>query len=305
MKKINYPILALIIANLIWGASFPILKLSLENIPPLSLAFIRFLIAAVILYPFVHRSTQYSDLKNKWLWVYALAGITVNILFFFLALQKTTALDSTIIASSGPVMILIGSGIFLREKVKKKAVIGTLFALAGVLLIIIQPILAREPNSQILGNLLMVMATLGSVVSTIAGRKFLTAKNAVGMTFWSCFIGMLTFLPFLFTEFFADPGWIARIDYRGIIGIVYASLLSTVVAYTAYDWALAKVSAYRTSVFTYIDPIASVALAIPLLGEKITLPFIAGTILVFGGVFIAERRVQYHPLHLLFKSGKI
>lgn len=278
------------------------MKLSLENIPPLSLAFIRFLIAAIILYPLAHRSTSYSDLKNKWLWVYALCGITINILFFFMALQRTTALDSTIIASSGPVMVLIGSAIYLREKVKKSAVIGTIISLAGIMLIIIQPALEKGPGSQVLGNILMIGATLGAVASTIAGRKFLTAANAVGMTFWSCVIGMLSFLPFFLYDYVTNPGWFAQLDVRGWTGIFYSSILSTVIAYTIYDWALAKLSAYRTSVFTYIDPIASIAIAIPLLGEKITWPFVIGSVLVFLGILIAERRLSYHPLHKLLKT---
>ncbi len=302
MKKINLAVLALILANLIWGASFPILKLSLENIPPLSLAFIRFLIASIILYPIVHKNTAYSDLKNKWLWVYAICGITINIMFFFLALQRTTALDSTIIASSGPVMILVGSAIYLRERVKPAAVIGTIISLAGVLLIIIQPALEKAPSSQVLGNLLMILATIGAAVSTLAGRKFLTAANAIPMTFWSTVIATFTFLPFLILDFNNNPLWFSQLDHRGWIGIGYASILSTVVAYTAYDWALSKLSAYRTSVFTYIDPVASIVIAVPLLGEKITIPFVIGSILVFLGILIAERRLHWHPLHKLLEK---
>lgn len=296
MRKISYPVLALITANIIWGASFPILKLSLENIPPISLAFIRFLLASLILYPFVHRTTSYDQLKNKWLWIYAVCGITINIIFFFFALRLTTALDSTIIASSGPIMVLIGSAIFLHEKVKHRAVIGTILSLAGVLLLVVQPILEREPSSQIVGNILMIIATMGSVVSTVAGRRFLTPQNAVGMTFWSCVIGTLTFFPLMLREYITNPLWMAQLDYRGLIGIAYSSILSTVVAYTVYDWALSKLSAYRTSVFTYIDPVASIVIAIPLLGEKISVPFVVGSLMVFVGILIAEHRIHYHPL---------
>ncbi|MBI3559214.1 EamA family transporter, partial [Candidatus Gottesmanbacteria bacterium] len=80
MRKINYPILALIIANIIWGATSPIIKFSLANIPPMSLAFIRFLLAAFLLYPFIHKKINYFDLKIKWLWIYTFGGITVNII---------------------------------------------------------------------------------------------------------------------------------------------------------------------------------------------------------------------------------
>ena len=302
MKKINYPVLALILANIIWGATSPIIKYSLENIPPFSLAFIRFLIASLILFPLVHKKIDYPDLKNKWLWVYALFGITLNISFFFAALERTMAINATIIASTGPVMVLIGSALFLREKFKLNVSLGVIIALIGAIVIIFQPILEQGFDGALTGNLFMILATLGAVIATIAGRKFLTEKNAAGATFWSCLIGCLTFLPFMLWEFWQNPGWIAGLDTRGIVGIIYGGVFSSTIAYVIYNWALAKLPAFKTSVFTYIDPVVAILIAIPLLGEKITLPFIIGSALIFVGILIAEHRIHWHPLHKLLNK---
>lgn len=300
MKKVNYPILALIIANIIWGATPPIIKFSLENIPPMSLAFIRFLIASSILYPIVHKHIDYPDLKNKWLWVYAIGGVTINIIFFFFALQKTSSINAPIIASAGPIFVLIGSAIFLREKIKRNAVWGMLISLIGVTIIIGQPLIEKGMDREVTGNLMMIVATLGAVVSTIAGRKFLTPKNSLGTTFWACFIGTISFLPFMLLEYRSNPLWLANLDLRGWTGIIYGSLFSSLIAYSIYNWALSKLPAYKTSIFTYIDPVVAILIAMPLLGEKLTLPFIAGSVLVFVGILIAERRIHYHPLHKIF-----
>ncbi len=271
----------------------------------MSLAFIRFLLACLLLYPFVHKKIDYPDLKNKWLWMFSLSGITLNIIFFFSALQRTASINAPIIGSAGPVMVLVGSVIFLREKVKKTAIIGTVVSLLGILLIIFQPLLEKGMNGEITGNFLLIMATLGAVISTVVGRKFLTPQNAAGMTFWSMLIGTLTFFPFMLLEYVNNPGWMANLDYRGVTGIIFGGVFSSLIAYTIYDWALAKLPAYRTSVFTYIDPIVAIIIAIPLLGEKITIPFVIGSTLVFVGILIAEHRLHYHPLHKLIESGKI
>ena len=230
MRKINWPVLALILANIIWGATSPILKFSLENIPQFSLEFLRFLLASLILFPFVHKQINYPDLKNKWLWVYALAGITFNISLFFLALQRTSAINATVIASVAPVMILIGSAVFLKEKFKINVVIGVITALLGTLLIIFNPLLKGELDGEIIGNLLMLGATLGAVISTIAGRKFLTAKNSLGMTFWSCFIGTLSFAPAMFFEYYQNPTWMGDLNIKGILGIIYGGIFSSLIA---------------------------------------------------------------------------
>lgn len=305
MRKISYPVLALIVANVIWGASFPILKLALTNIPPFSFAFIRFLIASLILYPFAHKATAYSDLKNKWLWLYAFCGITINIMFFYLALEKTTSISATIIASTAPVMVLIGSALFLREHFQHRVVFGVTMALVGALTIIFQPMMKEGLGGELLGNLMMILATLGAVCSTIFGRKFLTPVNALGATFWACTIGCLSFLPLAWREFVKDPTWFASLNLNGWTGIAYASIFSTVIAYTAYDWALSKLQAHKTSVFTYLDPVATVVIAVPLLGEKITLPFVFGSLLIFVGILIAEKRLSWHPLQHLFESDRI
>lgn len=305
MKRISYPVLALIFANIVWGATSPIIKFALENIPPFSLAFIRFLGASLLLYPFVHRHIKYSDLKNKWLWIFAFSGITFNIIFFFLALQRTASIIAPIIGSSGPIMVLIGGIVFLKEKASLKSIIGMFISLIGVLWIIFMPILNQGFDGEILGNLFMLLATLGAVISTVAGRKFLTPTNAWGMTFWSCFIGTLTFLPLMLWEYTVNPGWFVSLDYRGWTGIIYGAVFSSALAYGASDWALSKLTAFRTSIFAYLDPVVAIAVAVPLLGEKITIPFVLGSILVFTGIYIAENRLHWHPLRQIIESVKI
>lgn len=300
--KINLPVLALISANIIWGAASPIFKFSLQNIPPFSLAFYRFFIASLILYPVIHKNIALSDLKNKWIWFFALSGVTINIAFFFLALEKTASINAPIIASSGPIFILVASALYLREKIKFMEIVGTLIGFTGILVIIFQPILEKGLSGEIMGNLFLVIATLGAAAGTIIGRKILTSKNTVGLTFWAFLIGTVTFLPFMLREYFINPGWMANLDHRGWLGIIFGALFSSAAAYCLYNWALSKMPANRTSVFTYIDPIIAIAIAVPLLGEKITVPFIIGSVLVFLGILLAEGRLHYHPIHKLINK---
>jgi drug/metabolite transporter (DMT)-like permease len=302
MRKLNLPILAVIVANMIWGAASPIFKYSLQNIPPFSLAFLRFLIASLILYPLVHKKLSYSDLKSPWRWAFAICSVPINITFFFLALERTASINAPIIGSTGPVMILLFSAMFLHEKIRPWAIVGTILSLLGILVIIFGPILDHGLSSEILGNVFLIIATLGAVAQAIIGRKYITPANVNGATFWSFFIGTLTFVPFMLAEYWANPGWMANLDSRGWTGIIFGGLFSSFVAYTIYDWALCKLPAYRVSIFAYIDPVVAIAIAVPLLGEKLTPPFLLGSFLVFFGILIAEHRIHYHPIHKLFNS---
>src|SRR3990167_6444222 len=132
------PVLALIIANIIWGGASPIFKFSLENIPPFTLAFIRFFFASFFFLPFVFKYRHQLTWRNFFeICLTSFFGITLNISAFFLGLQRTESINAPIIASAGPVFIFILSVIFLKERANRKIFGGMLIALIGVLIIIL------------------------------------------------------------------------------------------------------------------------------------------------------------------------
>jgi drug/metabolite transporter (DMT)-like permease len=103
-------VLALVIANIIWGGASPIFKFALQNIPPFTLAFIRFFFAGLIFLPLALKNFQKVNLRS-WLEIFLVSffGIFINITFFFLGLKKTESINVPIIASSGPVFLYIFS----------------------------------------------------------------------------------------------------------------------------------------------------------------------------------------------------
>src|SRR3989344_931902 len=109
-------ILALILASIIWGATGPVMKLTLKEVPLVSLAFIRFFAAAIILFPFVFRKISIKRNDIPILIISAFLGVTLNITLFFWGLTLTSALNSGIIIASGPILLLLFAHIFLKDK---------------------------------------------------------------------------------------------------------------------------------------------------------------------------------------------
>jgi len=298
------PVLALIIANVIWGMASPIFKFSLTNIPPFTLAFIRFFFAGLIFVPFVINRWQPLTVR-QWIEIILVGffGVTINISFFFLGLGKTESINAPIIASSGPIFIYLLSVQFLKEKPKLKVFTGMLIGLLGVLIIILSPIFLGQKKlafGEIQGNLFFLLATLGTVFQTIVGKDVLRKINSFQVTLLSFLFGSLTFLPFMRNELI---GWsFTNLDIRGIVGIIFGIFLSSALAYYLYYWGISKIKAQEVGLFTYIDPVIAVLIAIPLLGEYPNLYFFIGSIFVFGGIFLAEGRIHWHPFHKLRKS---
>lgn len=298
-KTHNRAILYLIVANTIWGAASPIFKLALENIPPFTLAFLRFGGASVLLLPFVYKILSVD--RKDWFRVFLLSffGISLNISFFFFGLQLSPSINAPIIASAGPVFLYLLSIIILHEKAHPKVLIGMVFSLIGVLVIVGQPILDKGTiDGNIAGNIFFVIATLGSVVHAIISKEVLPHYHALTITFWSFVIGSMTFLPFFLLEIPAYHPF-ASLDYRGVLGIIFGVVLSSALAYALYDWGIKRIDAQEIGLFSYLDPVIAAILAIPLLGESLTQIYLFGSLLIFSGILIAEGRLHYHPIHRL------
>lgn len=297
-NKYNQAILALITANIIWGAASPIFKLALQNIPPFTLAYLRFFGAMLILFPFTARNLYIRKEDRFHLILLSILGITVNITFFFLGLKSAPSINAPIIASSGPVFLYLFAILILHERPHQKVLWGMIVSLIGVLVIIGQPILTGGLNLEIMGNLFFILATIGSIGHVIVSKEILPKYPVTTVTFWSFLIGSTTFLPlFLYEMFSLHP--FNSLDGRGITGIIFGILLSSVTAYILFEWGIKKLAAQEVGIFTYIDPLIAIIIAIPLLGETITPIFIIGSLLVFSGIFIAEGRLHWHPLHKL------
>lgn len=298
-------IIALIIANVVWGAASPIFKWSLTNISPFTLAFLRFSLAAIILFPFVYQ--KFPQIKREdffKIFLFGFSGVTLNIAFFFWGLKLAPSINAAVIATLQPLLLLLLGAFFLKENVQLIEVLGTLVSFAGVLIIILFPLLTDGFQAQITlwGNFLLLIATLGAVGQAFFGKQLFRKFSSLPLTFLAFFIGAISFFPLCLYEWWHNPGWLGNLQIPGLVGIIYGVILSSTIAYSLYDWALSQIEASETGIFTYLMPITAILIAVPVFGEKITLPFIIGSIFVILGILLTERRVSYRPLHKAYQN---
>lgn len=291
------PILALIITNIIWGGASPIFKFALQNIPPFTLAFIRFFFAGLIFLPFVLKDFKKKIDFKTWVEVFLIGffGIFINITFFFLGLKKTESINVPIIASGGPVFLYIFSVVFLKEKPIFKVFLGMMTALFGVLVIVFSPLFFDGKEfvfGEVEGNIFIILATLGTVLATLIGKNLLKKINPYFVSAFSFLISSVLFLIFVPQEL---SNWsFSDLNLNGWVGIIYGIFFSSALAYFLYYYGIAKLQAQEVGVFTYIDPIIAVIIAYFLLAEVPNFWYIFGSVLVFGGIYLAEGRIGWH-----------
>lgn len=287
--------LALILANVIWGAASPLFKWSLENIPPFTLAFLRFSLASFLLLPFISKDIfrlKRTDMPQ--IILFALSGITINITFFFWGLKLAPSVNAAFISTTQPLILLLLGAFLLQEKVEPHEVFGTIVSFTGVLLIILIPLMTSglQGETVVLGNLFFVLATLGAVGQAYFGKKLFATNKSLPITFWSFTIGAFTFLPFFLWEQTTNPSWVMELGTPGIVGIFYGAIFSSALAYSFYDWGLSKIEASETGIFSYLMPITSVLVAILFFGEKLSRQFGIAAFLIILGITVAQIRLH-------------
>jgi drug/metabolite transporter (DMT)-like permease len=213
----------------------------------------------------------------------------------------TSSINAPIIQSASPIILIIGSFFYLKERPKKKIITGTLISFLGVLMIVLMPLFYFGWDGSVGGNLYLVFAAIFSVTHALLLKKILPKYNFLSICFWSFVFGSIPLIPLVNTEFI-QYNWISALTMPVILGLLFSIFFATLIAHTFSTFGIKYINASEIGIFSYVDPIAAILVAMPLLGEKITNPYLFGSFLVFLGIFIAEERIHYHPLNKLFKK---
>lgn len=264
-------------------------KIALEVFQPFTLVFIRFLFATIFMLPFVLKTKELSFSNSKH---FALIGIvgSFNPILLFIALQFTQASVSPLIYASVPALTAVYLFILYKDKPAPKQLWGIVIGFIGVSAIVLLPFIEKSVDlSAFRGNLLIFLAAIAFMFYGILSKKAQKYHHIspIALTFYFCFFTLLISIPFSGYEIFTK-GLHQQIEYKHIFNSIYVGVVGTGIFYLAYQYALKLGSEVAASLFTYLQPIATIILAILFLSEKITPAFIIGGILAVVGARLAS-----------------
>jgi drug/metabolite transporter (DMT)-like permease len=291
----------LLTTAILWGIASPVIKYTLKFIQPFSFLFWRFLFTSLIFLPlfFIYQHSKKISLSPKKIFKLSFLGFigtTLSLGLLFVGYNYTTAIDGSIIYSIAPIIVVVGGAIFLREKITNQEKVGTSFAFLGSLIIIIQPILEGKAFAlkNFYGNLLVLVSAVAWAAYCLLVRKieFKEKTDPLSLTAIGFFAGFITITPIFLLEQlnFHQISTEFLPNFNALPGIIYMSLFSSVIAYFTYNLGYALIEASEATIFDYLKPVFAAPLAVIWLGEKITLPFLAGAIVIFLGVFLTESK---------------
>ena len=288
----DQPHLLLTLTMLIWGSNVVAGKLAVGHISPMVLTFCRWAIAIVV-FGYLARKHLAADRKliranAGYLLVMGAAGFAVFNIFYYSALQFTSAVNVVIEQAAIPLVIFVANLVIFRVRTHWLQVAGFGLALVGVLLTIsggdLSALAGLELNR---GDALMVVALLCYGLFTVALR----AKPEMHwMSFFTCLVGgaFIASAPAAVWETVrGDAIW--PVTSQGLLVALYAAVLPSIVAQLFYIRGTEKLGANAAGMYIMLVPFFGVALAVLLLGERFGLHHALALVLVTGGIFVAQR----------------
>lgn len=288
---------ATLIANIIWGIAAPMVKLSLESIPPFSLLFLRSLFTVLILFP-IYEFYLLPKAKNDYkltttdkrdIFLAGFLGVFLNLAFYFAGQKLTTVIDAFVIISMGTPLLILYCYIVLHERLSKKVYFGSAIAFIGTLVIIGSPILSFGKGS-ILGNILALGATISAIASFLIIKRLIAKINALTLAFYFFLISLLCSIPFFVWDFIQNPTWLSQVPTNTYWFVAFLVFGSSIGAYFLSNLGLKFIPPSIASTIGYISTVVGVAAGIVFLGEKPTLFFALGSILIIFGLILTETR---------------
>lgn len=279
-----------ILTSAIWGTTFISSKLLLqEGLSPAAIMILRFVLAYVLMLPFVKGKWFCKSLKDELLMV--LLGISGGSLYFLLentALVYTQASNVAIIIAATPLLTMLTVNLLDRGKGASKRLYGySLMSLAGVALVIFNGNFVLKLNP--IGDLLTFGAVVTWVIYSIIIAKVQERYSSWMITRKIFFYGVVTLLPYFLVEPW-DVTW--EMMSRPMVwgNIAYLGVLASLGCYMTWNIVIKRLGAVDATNYLYINPIVAMITANLLLGERITPLAIAGTALILVGVYLAERK---------------
>jgi drug/metabolite transporter (DMT)-like permease len=264
-------------------------RVTLESVPPATLAFSRLVVGSLALMLFSRRRAadplSSGDRRAiAWMGILGFAGAYVCSNW---GIAHSTATNAALLITVEPVAMILLSPWYLGERLSGRGAVGGALTIVGAVVVVVNgiPGVTEQLAPHWSGDLVLVLAGVAYATYSLLGRRVLERHAPLGVTTRSLVWGAAALLPVAGAEWAsgARPVWTAS----AVAGTLYLAVVITALGYVAWNWALARVPAPRAAIFLNIQPIVGALLGAVLLGEPLTPFTVLGGALVVTGLAVA------------------
>jgi len=286
----------LVCATLFWAGNFTIGKFAyIENIPPYSLAFLRWCLVWIILLPFTYK--EILKLKNnikKNLSLFFILGFTsvcIFTSFTYNALNYTQVINASLFNTAIPVAIILVCFLLKIEKTNLFQISGLLISVLGILAIItrldVNILLSLNFNK---GDIFMIVAIIAWGIYSAYLRRRTLDISLLSLVHIVCTFGLIFLLPLFLIDVL--QGKTIEISNNLFYILVYIAIFPSIGSYYCWAGAVAIIGANRAGIFLSLIPFFSTIMAIIFFNEQFEFFHLIGSILIILGLFLSNKEIK-------------
>jgi drug/metabolite transporter (DMT)-like permease len=291
MNNKTYISLLLAFVSLVWAGSFVAVRMTVKEISPVDLGFLRFLVATPFMVLILLLSKKETRLPAKELLslsVLGLTGVTLLYIFQFIGIEYTTASTSAVLINTNVIFIVLLSATLLKEKFPLRKAVGIALSFVGVLVVIFAQ-MANESiafsNVFLIGCIFIILSAFCWAIYSIVGKRLLDKYDPFTVTTYAFVLGTIFFLPVVLPDI---TDVIQGVSFNGWMAILYLALICSVFGYVSWYYALSRIEAGRAAVFLNLIPLFTIVISF-FTGEIPTFIFLIGAILIIYGLYLTQK----------------
>jgi len=280
---------SVVAAAFVWGTSFTVSKLALRSIPPLSLAWIRFVLASAILLVWLiarHEDLRLDRRTFGGMMLGGVLGYALNHIFENVGLALSTASEISLMMGIFPVLSLLVEGLVYHRRFSHIAVGGIALSVAGVVLIIDPRTLGGTlAGNRLLGDGLIILSGICWAFYSILVKNLSRNSSASRTAMFQMLFGSIFLLPLV--GVFERP--VFPVPTGGVWAVIYLAVFCSVGGYSLYNYGVARMASTQAVNILNLVPVFGVLTSWVVLHETVTAIQLAGGVVVLLGVLLSLR----------------
>ncbi|MCA0131421.1 DMT family transporter [Winogradskyella alexanderae] len=292
MSSRGFALFALFMVQLLYGLNYTIAKLVMNGnyIKPFGFVLLR-VAGATLLFWLISLIIPQEKIEKRdfiKLFVAALFGVVINMLFFFKGLEFTSPIHASAIMTIVPIIILLLSAYILNESITKLKIIGIGLGLTGALILTIYGKSARTGDNVPLGNLLIFINAISYSIYVVLIKRLTAKYHPFSFIKWLFLFGLILIIPFGYKE-------LSEVEWQSFTPSVTFSVLFVIIGatfgtYLLNPLALNKLKASTVGTFIYLQPVIAGLFALYIGADFFDLLKLSAMLLIFSGVYLVTKK---------------
>lgn len=281
------------IANVLFAINMPISKYLLpEHVAPEALTLLRMLFACVMFWiTSLFVAKEKVSLKDLGLlFICAMCGIAINQSMFIAGLNRTSPVDASIIATAGPIYVMLLAAIILKEPITKQKAFGVLLGVIGGVMLILSSTQADSKSGDFRGDLMIVFSNFMYSIYAVVSKPLSQRYSSVTIMKWMFLFSSIVLLPIMYRQVLEMPAFYRdTIDWKETSAIFYVLMGATFIPYLLIPMSLRRLRPTTVSMYNYVQPIVASFIAVMVGQDTFTVGKFFSTALVFTGVYLVTQ----------------